>query len=223
MHRNIRVNPKRIPGARQKRARFTLTEMLVFASVMLVLTAILVPTLQSQARVSDLLQTRRDVQAIGQAIIQYYQDTRHLPGTLDYSGAVATGREGRKVQVLVSGGSRPAVAPRVGADGWLEASADQLSTYLMQPPPGYTPTSPSRATWRGPYLDAVPLADPWGNRYMVNIGLYDPSPGALDEQGNMKKAIFVISAGPNGQIDTPYEQPANAASVYGDDIAHRMR
>lgn len=48
--------------------------------------------------------------------------------------------------------------------------------------------------------------DPWGNHYLIAIG---GGPGA---------PAVVLSAGPNGTIDTPF---ATAASPRGDDIASR--
>lgn len=53
-------------------------------------------------------------------------------------------------------------------------------------------------------------ADPWGNAYVVNTGAATQS------------AIWVLSAGPNGIIETPFEQ-ANATSPAGDDRAVRLR
>jgi len=36
-------------------------------------------------------------------------------------------------------------------------------------------------------------------------------------------AVWVLSAGPNGIIETPFDQPASTASPGGDDIAARVR
>jgi hypothetical protein len=53
--------------------------------------------------------------------------------------------------------------------------------------------------------------DPWGNAYMVNVAT---SP---DE------AAWVLSAGPDGVIETPYSQRVDTAAVSGDDRAQRIR
>jgi hypothetical protein len=54
----------------------------------------------------------------------------------------------------------------------------------------------------------LPQVDPWGNTYLVNFG-------AARTGG----AIWVLSAGPDGVIDTPFDVPLPHASVRGDDVA----
>jgi type II secretory pathway pseudopilin PulG len=64
-------------------------------------------------------------------------------------------------------------------------------------------------TWRGTYIDAPINADPWGNRYAVNVMfLLNPS--------DTKNDTFVLSTGPDEQIDTLFEQ--NGATPGDDDI-----
>jgi type II secretory pathway pseudopilin PulG len=65
-------------------------------------------------------------------------------------------------------------------------------------------------------------ADPWGNHYLVNIRLGRlAGEGARGEAGS--KRIWVLSAGPNGIIETPFEQDGGRAAVGGDDVATRVR
>ena len=79
------------------------------------------------------------------------------------------------------------------------------------------------AGWNGPYVSTEFRPDPWGNRYVVSIGLIETSPGVVNELGQPKAAVWVLSAGPNRTIDTPYLQPVTAATVGGDDIAFRIQ
>jgi hypothetical protein len=54
--------------------------------------------------------------------------------------------------------------------------------------------------------DATPVpADPWRNAYLVNLGA--------------RGAVWIVSAGPNGVLETPFESTALA----GDDIGARLR
>ena len=62
------------------------------------------------------------------------------------------------------------------------------------------------------HAGAVAGNDPWGNRYTVNIG--------AAENGN---AIWVLSAGPNGIVETPFAQEGNRATLGGDDVGARVR
>lgn len=81
--------------------------------------------------------------------------------------------------------------------------------------------------WRGPYIADEIIADPWGNRYMVNsFALHVPSAvtgygvarGAYGYGGyaysrgryvsQFGSATVCYSAGPNGTIETAFDQPA---------------
>ncbi len=73
--------------------------------------------------------------------------------------------------------------------------------------------------WKGPYLDVF-TPDPWGNRYMSNVfGLY--SDAATGEYNST--AVVCYSAGVNGQVQTPINQPVGTAPpgwvTSGDDFA----
>jgi len=85
-----------------------------------------------------------------------------------------------------------------------------------------TPTS--QFGWNGPYFSSEIAADPWGNRYVVNVALIDLSPGAATASGQAKMAVWVLSAGPNGIIETPFASSIlNATRAGGDDIATRIQ
>ena len=57
--------------------------------------------------------------------------------------------------------------------------------------------------WRGPYLDAV-RPDPWGNRYMANVLWLALPQGRGAESSGYIRAVVVLSAGPDEEIDTPF-------------------
>ncbi len=64
----------------------------------------------------------------------------------------------------------------------------------------------ARFAWRGPYLSAPVRSDPWGNRYAVNVKYLDP--GSDSSEWNAHgwiQDVFILSAGPDEEIDTPYE------------------
>ena len=61
-------------------------------------------------------------------------------------------------------------------------------------------------SWRGPYLNDGITADPWGMRYMANVfALYNP-PGAK-AKGRFGSGVVCLSAGPDGEVDTNFNQP----------------
>jgi hypothetical protein len=62
---------------------------------------------------------------------------------------------------------------------------------------------------------ATPAPDPWGHRYEVNIG-------ALSNTNGEAAAVWVLSAGPDGIVDTPFIARASEARLRGDDIGVRI-
>jgi hypothetical protein len=63
-----------------------------------------------------------------------------------------------------------------------------------------------RAAWPGSSLVPAPPPDPWGNCYIVNVGA---------------AGVWVLSAGANGIIETPFSTPSPSTS--GDDVGVRLR
>ena len=93
--------------------------------------------------------------------------------------------------------------------------------------PGRTPEAPGARAWIEAPLGTLERhvseglsPDPWGNRYLVNIGLLKETAPA--GSGN-ESAVWVLSAGPNGSVETAYRLPARSASVGGDDVGERVR
>lgn len=107
---------------------------------------------------------------------------------------------------------------------WREVRAGSLGDHLYTNRHGYRLRRPGEyAGWNGPYVSAEVKGDPWGNQYMVNTHFLNGASTAADGQGRMRRAVFVVSAGYNGVVETPYEQPINDARSYGDDIVIRIQ
>lgn len=102
------------------------------------------------------------------------------------------GQGGREPFVLVGQGAAPAFTPSLG---WPTDRMRSLNAVVQglsnRPTPGV-----------GVAIDDPP--DPWGNQYLVVVG----GPGS-------SKTVVVISAGPNGTVETPF---GSASSPKGDDI-----
>ena len=93
--------------------------------------------------------------------------------------------------------------------------ADSLTRQLITNASSY-PTSGGRA-WKGPYVDAIPALDPWGRSYLVNIANADPDAAT-------NKWVVVISAGPDGNLDTAADTLGTAnPTVGGDDVVARVK
>ena len=110
--------------------------------------------------------------------------------------ASAPGSDIQQAADVLGGPGRTPEAP--GASAWIEAQLGTLERYVSE---GLSP-------------------DPWGNRYLVNIGLLkEPAPVGSGDAS----AVWVLSAGPNGNVETAYRLPARSASVGGDDVGARVR
>ena len=107
---------------------------------------------------------------------------------------------------------------------WLEMNAGALNDHLMTNKRGYRFRQPGEyGGWNGPYLSAELRGDPWGNEFMVNSLWLDGGSSAADSHGHPRRAVFVVSAGGNGTIETPFEQSIIDARAYGDDIVVRIQ
>jgi type II secretory pathway pseudopilin PulG len=107
---------------------------------------------------------------------------------------------------------------------WRDSSVDSLDDHLTTNRHGYRYRRPGETSgWNGPYISAKVKGDPWGNQYLLNSRFLDGGSTAADAQGRPRRAVYVVSAGANGVIETPFEQPITDAQAYGDDIVIRIQ
>jgi succinoglycan biosynthesis protein ExoA len=87
--------------------------------------------------------------------------------------------------------------------------------------PGANPEIPPDSDWQHViaisaatvHLDLPLKADPWGNHYVIY-----PWPGESGGAESPRAARWVLSAGPNGIVETPFRQGVDHATLSGDDI-----
>lgn len=199
---------------------FTLIELTVVLAVIVTLALILTPSITNFINDSRVARTRADTQTVAAAVVQFYKDNGFFP-QWSTASAGGPGTAANKVDLLVSPGNVPTVA---AANLWTTGKTDTLSSQLMTNSPSYTlKNATATFGWNGPYLSSGVGADAWNNRYMVNVGLIDTTQGTQTSAGVTKSAVWVISAGANGQIETGYAQAITAASLTGDDIGVRVQ
>jgi prepilin-type N-terminal cleavage/methylation domain-containing protein len=198
---------------------FTLMELTVVLAVIVTLALILTPSISTFINDSRTARTRADAQTIVSAIVQFEKDNGFFP---QWKVAVAggPGTAANKLDLLISPGKTPMESPQTL---WTTTSpaarTDTLANQLIANAPGYTlKTGSSRFGWNRPYVSSAIGPDAWNNCYIVNIGLADPTVGAAG-----KDAIWVISAGPNGILETGYRIAVTAATLGGDDIGGRLQ
>jgi prepilin-type N-terminal cleavage/methylation domain-containing protein len=199
---------------------FTLIELTVVLAVIVTLALILTPSITNFINDSRVARTRTDTQTVAASVVQFYKDNGFFP-QWSTASAGGPGTNANRVDLLVSPGNVPVVA---AADTWTTGSSDTLVNQLMSNTPTYTMKNATNSFgWNGPYLSTSIGSDAWNNRYAVNVGLIDTTVGVQTAGGVTKSAVWVISAGPNGQLETPYGQPITTASAGGDDIGVRVQ
>lgn len=113
---------------------------------------------------------------------------------------------------------------RAARQAWLDAAAAFIEDHLITNRAGYRMRKPHDVTgWNGPYISSLIKSDPWGHRYFINCQWLDGSASAADQNGQPRRAVFIVSAGANGIIETPFDQPLSDAHLYGDDLGVRIQ
>ena len=182
---------------------------IVFGGLALCLALVFAPTVTIFAAAQKRDVAARDVSRLADAMSRFYEDVGRWPVEGDVEPSVGDD----EVRCLGSrDGSWPALAD--GVTGWGEwTPRDTFENHLAKNRPlglpsfGY-PTDLDRS-WRGPYVDEVG-ADPWGRKYVANVW------NAHDDRGG---PLWVLSAGPNGRVDT---RPSSR-TVAGDDVGRLLR
>jgi prepilin-type N-terminal cleavage/methylation domain-containing protein len=199
---------------------FTLIELTVVLAVIVTLALVLTPSITNFINDSRISRTKTDTATLAAALTQFYKDNGFWPQWTTANNG-GPGLVANRVDLLVSGGNVPAVAtPNL----WTTGTTDGIADQLVSNTPGYTMRSAtSTFGWNGPYISNTIGADAWNNRYTINIGLIDTTLGTATAAGATKSAVWVLSAGANGQIETPYTQPMTTAAPSGDDVAVRVQ
>jgi prepilin-type N-terminal cleavage/methylation domain-containing protein len=201
-------------------AGFTLIELTVVLAVIVTLALILTPSITNFINDSRVARSRSDTQTISAAIVQFYEDNGFFP-QWSAANAGGPGLPAGKVDLLVSPGNVPLAA---SGSAWTTGTTDDLADQLLSNAPSYTMRTATTAFgWNGPYLSMGIGADAWNNRYAVNIAHIDTTQGTQAAGGGTKHAVWVISAGSNGQLETAHTQSITAAVASGDDIAVRIQ
>jgi prepilin-type N-terminal cleavage/methylation domain-containing protein len=199
---------------------FTLIELTVVLAVLVTLALVLTPSITNFINDSRVARTKADTQTIAAAMVQFYKDNGFFP-QWSAANAGGPGLPASLVDLLVGPGNVPTVA---AANTWTTGTTDTMADQLLANAPAYTLKNATAAYgWNGPYLSNSISADAWNNRYMINVGLIDTTQGTQTALGATKQAVWVISAGANGIIETAYSQDMTTAVLGGDDIGVRIQ
>ena len=199
---------------------FTLIELTVVLAVIVTLALMVTPSITNFISDARIARAQTDTATLAAAVTRFYKDNGFFP-QWSAANAGGPGAAADKVDLLVSGGNTPVVAT---PNTWTTGTTDALVEQLVSNTPGYAMrTVTSGFGWNGPYLSSTITADAWNNRYAINAGLLDATIGTQTAAGSAKSTVWVISAGPNGELETPYTQPLTTAAPSGDDIAVKIQ
>jgi type II secretory pathway pseudopilin PulG len=218
-------------------------EVTIMLVILLILAGSLVPVMSDSINSARNVRARNDVAQLAVALVNFQRDV----GPIVFDGTrlrqwQTAGSAVRAVDVLSSDGEMPAVTDRVPVETvsallvnpgltfdassvapWTASQAtDRLDLHLRVNGRNYAEATAGAGTgWNGPYLSKDVPGDPWGHAYLINTGFLRGLPPAAG--GCARCAVFVISAGPNGILETPFRQPIASAMVFGDDLSVRVQ
>jgi hypothetical protein len=147
--------------------------------------------------------------------------TNDVNGPTSLLGSLLPG-SGSKPEAVLADPARAAM--RAQRHRWREVATGALDDVLITNRSGYRYRRPGEyGGWNGPYMSGEVKGDPWGNQYLINSQWLDGGSSTADASGRPRRAVFVVSAGADGVIDTPFEQSVVDARAYGDDIVMRIQ
>ena len=197
----------------------TMIEITVILAVLGLLVGLVATAAGDLLEQSHAVRTGEEVDRIGRAIVEFYADTGYFPRTNDRFD----GRPGdQEIGALISAAQLPRSTASTGL--WVESDLGLLAEHLTYNGKGYRVRNPiDNRGWAGPYLPQAVGEDGWAHAYIVNVFWLDVRNVVEEADGTRLGAVWVLSAGPNGIIETPYYQPRDNARLYGDDIGFRLQ
>ncbi len=187
---------------------YTLLELILVLMIICLLIGVMIPVVFGKIGEAERVSAQVNLQRIYGGILDFYNDLGLYPKYVD--GQKAPGGATYNILRSEQGNIPNSLDPK-----WLMTDkVDYIENQLIKNMPGYKEKLNPQAQqdWNGPYLIGLP-SDPWGNKWYINVEF-------LDETGKPteKHKVWILSAGPNKTIDTPYTQLQTIGTLQGDDI-----
>src|SRR5688572_23808448 len=153
----------------------SLIEATLVVTIAAVLSSVALTFVGDQTGDAQVNTGQSEVKLIGISILSFIQDTGFAP---TYRSGLQTGPNDPGYAVLETSGSEPSDSTAT----WPQdlSFRDQVHNHLVMNQPGGLAPGYRRVGdfayarfkgWNGPYMSRVPPADPWGDKYLVSIGL----------------------------------------------------
>jgi type II secretory pathway pseudopilin PulG len=211
----------------------SLLEAVMVIAIVAVIAGVALVSAMEQIENAKLSRAVSDTKMIAVSIHSFMQDTGFAPA---FKAGDARGPEDEIFSVLETAGSDPGVTETLNwptEAGTHELLEDQLvknrPSGSLTPYPRMGQISFARFKgWNGPYVSRMPSSDPWDNKYLVNVQLLTAkgikmTESTLTLSTGQRPAVFVVSAGPNRQLETRFDQVADSFVAGGDDIVFRIQ
>ena len=217
----------------------SLIEAVLVISIVAVVTGMALTAAMDRIEDARLTRAMADAEMIGISIHSFIHDTGFAPA---FKSGDALGPEDDIFLVLESGGSDPGMDPSLNwpvptDDEDDEDTYERFENQLIKNLPSSTGAPYPRIGqisyarfkgWNGPYVSRMPSSDPWDNKYLVNIQLLTAqgvqmAGETLELETGQRAAVYVISAGPDRQLETRFDQVADSFAAGGDDIVYRIQ
>ena len=204
---------------------FTLVEVMAVVAVGATLASGVSPIVFDQINEAKIARARVDVQVIGTGLGLMYINS-------GYFGSWNSKISSTPAQNLTYLRSGSGAAVDLGghpqdpkADLWTGAAPSRTTDFLEYqletgfPGGGSSCYRSFGVNWKGPYASGLEKCDPWGRNYVAFVwAMYTPTTGSNRGAGSggQKYYGWVLSAGPNGVIDTP----VTSSRLQGDDVGY---
>ena len=182
---------------------FTLIEVMVVAAIIAILAGILVPLIINQVDEARKSRALADCKTISTSMLMFRKDTGkwpyYLPGDCTQTYSTVQGS-----------GSSPA-----NTSGDWQVDLNSVAINLILNLPSLNPPV-DQSCYNNKAQNYLPQdsPDPWGNAYIINAANF----------ASASSPVWVISAGPNGLLDTTVNSTTlNDLVPNGDDIGIRIR
>ncbi len=210
---------------------FTLVELLLVATIVIVLAVLLLPLGKKVSDQAAHARAKADIFAISTALSNFFGDLDHFPVCNGGDCARLTDSANNLRFLAFCSGSASCEAEYPDAPDWNLAGNQESSApptnngynHLAANNPGADPSAKHYrdGRWKGPYIGNLGV-DPYGKAYIVHVGAMEKNGCPVGSTGVPPDCFtpargakgWILSAGPNGILETP----PNATEPVGDDV-----
>jgi prepilin-type N-terminal cleavage/methylation domain-containing protein len=208
---------------------FTLIEIIVAVALVAILSAAVAPSVLNNIAQGRVSRTQSDVQAIASAVMRFKTEVGKYPrlnkpahpdtvgeafdflvtNTTSFPTLAAGAVWPTGAVAGIGSGSAQTIQAHL-INGVNDLNAVLADTYVR----AVNAADPTEIGFRSGYVSSDPT-DPWGNAYLINVA-------AL---GAVGQVVWVISAGPNGVLETVVDVSGTGAAetTANDDIGFRVQ